>query len=152
MLLSELLSADLVKIPLDGRTKADVLRELVGLVVATHPGLDADAVLASVLQREAELSTGIGGGVAVPHGRTPLVDDLLIAAGVSAAPVEYEALDAAPVRLFFLLVSPESAAGLHVKALSRISRVLRRDALRERLLASASVAAFLAIVSEAEAA
>lgn len=152
MLLSELLSADRIKVPLGSRTKNDVLRELVELVADERMGVDAESILGSVREREQVLSTGIGGGVAIPHGKTPFVDQLVLAAGVAPAPIDFDALDERPVQLFFLLVGPESASGAHVKALSRISRLLRREQLRADLIASGSPADFLRIVRESEAA
>lgn len=150
MLLSELLSADRVKVPLSGRTKSDLLRELVELVAEGREGLDVELVLASVMEREDVLSTGIGSGVAIPHGKTPVIDQLVLAAGVAPAPVDFDALDGRPVQLFFLLVGPESASSAHVKALSRISRLLRRDQLRSDLLHATSSEEFLAIVHASE--
>jgi mannitol/fructose-specific phosphotransferase system IIA component (Ntr-type) len=151
VLLSELLSADRVKVPLDSRTKVDVLRELVGLVANGRSAADEESVLASVREREQVLSTGIGQGIAIPHGKTPHVDQLVLAAGVSPVPIDFDALDGQPVRLFFLLVGPESASGAHVKALSRISRLLRREQLRSDLLAAKSPEAFLEMVRASEA-
>lgn len=150
MLLSELLSVNHVKVPLDSRTKTDVLRELVGLVTAGQPAADAEAILAAVGERERVLSTGIGSGVAIPHGKTPDIDQLVLAAGVSAQPIDFDALDGAPVRVFFLLIGPESASGAHVKALSRISRLLRREHLRTELANANSPEAFLRIVRTSE--
>ncbi len=152
MLLSELLSADRVKVPLGSRTKNDVLKELVDLVANDRTALDAAPILAAVHERELVLSTGIGAGIAIPHGKTPHVDQLLVAAGVARDPIDFDALDGQPVRLFFLLVGPESASGAHVKVLSRISRLLRRDQLRRDLMAAPSVRAFLDIVRSSEAA
>ena len=150
MLLSELLTADRVKVPLASRTKNDVLRELVQLIAGDRDGSDAGPILASVREREQVLSTGIGGGVAIPHGKTPHVDQLVLAAGVSPHPIDFDALDGKPVQLFFLLVGPESAAGAHVKALSRISRLLRRDQLRADLMAARTPEAFLTVVQASE--
>jgi mannitol/fructose-specific phosphotransferase system IIA component (Ntr-type) len=152
VLLSELLSAERVKVPLDSRTKSEVLEERVRLVSPDRPDMDTSAVLASVRERETVLSTGIGGGVAIPHGKTPTVDQLVLAAGVSRTPIDFDALDGKPVQLFFLLVGPESAAGAHVKALSRISRLLRRESLRAGLLAAESAEEFLRVVRASEAA
>ena len=152
MLLSELLSVGRVKVPLGSRTKNDVLQELVALVAGGRAELDAEPILSAVRERELVLSTGIGGGIAIPHGRTPLVDQLVIAAGVASTPIEFESLDGEPVSLFFLLVGPESASGAHVKALSRISRLLRRDILRQQLMSAPSPEAFLDLVRSAEAA
>jgi mannitol/fructose-specific phosphotransferase system IIA component (Ntr-type) len=151
VLLSELLSAERVKVPLDSRTKSDVLKELVELVTRDREDRDTDAILSSVREREVVLSTGVGGGVAIPHGKTPHIDQLVLAAGVAPEPIDFDALDGKPVRLFFLLVGPESASGAHVKALSRISRLLRRESLRTDLLTARSSEDFLRMIRESEA-
>ena len=151
MLLTELLSADRVRVPLAARSKDAVLEELVGVLARAGVVTDADATLRAVRQREEVLSTGIGGGVAIPHGKSDSAGGLAIAAGVAAEPLDFDSLDGAPVRLFFLLVGPESAAGLHVKALSRISRLVRREETRRRLAEAASGAEFMAVVADAEA-
>jgi mannitol/fructose-specific phosphotransferase system IIA component (Ntr-type) len=150
VLLSELLDADRVKVPLNGRTKDEVLRELVELAAPRHAPEQVEAILGSVRDREREMTTGLGDGVAVPHGRTPFVDRLVVAAGVSRAPVEYDALDGNPVELFFLLVGPESAAGAHVKVLSRLARLLRREDIRRELRSTTDCAEFLRIVRASE--
>ena len=150
MLLSELLSAEHVRIPLGSRTKPDLLRELVDLATDGDAAL-ADAVLAAVQEREKVLSTGIGDGVAIPHGRTPLVDQLVVAAGAVREPVEFDALDGAPVRLFFLLVGPASDASAHIRTLSRIARLLRGAPLRTALARAASGEEFIRAIRDAEA-
>ena len=151
MLLSELLSPVRIKVPLGSRTKTDVLRELVNLVAAPGEAASALAILASVNERERVLSTGIGGGIAIPHGKIPHADQLVLAAGVSPGGIDFDALDGKPVHLFFLLIGPESASGAHVKALGRISRLLRREPLRAELVASQSADAFLRVIQAAEA-
>lgn len=150
MQLSELLPPERIRIPLAGRSKDDLLRELVEVLHGTGEVGDSAEVLRAVREREAVLSTGIGNGVAIPHGKSSEVSALAMAAGVTAEPVEFDALDGRPVSLFFLLVGPESAAGDHVKALSRISRLVRSDAFRQRLAAAASAGEFHAILAEAE--
>jgi nitrogen PTS system EIIA component len=141
VLLAELLDARRVKVPLTSRSKDDVLRELVELAAGEH---------GSVRDREKLLSTGIGSGVAIPHGTTPHIDQLIMAAGVAHDPIDFDALDGKPVELFFLLVGPESASGAHVKALSRISRLLRREGLRRDLRAATSGEAFVQVVQASE--
>lgn len=150
MLLTDLLAPERVKIPLAAHDKDTVLRELVELV-GVHGTLPSDEVLRAVRQREEVLSTGIGNGIAIPHGKSPGLDRLLLAAGVAREGIDFEALDGKPVQLFFLLVGPESAAGDHIKALSRISRLLQRDSFRARLAAAAHPEEFYALLSEAEA-
>jgi mannitol/fructose-specific phosphotransferase system IIA component (Ntr-type) len=148
--LADILDARRVKVPLSSRTKDDVLRELVELAAGEHGPTVVDAILDAVRQREQLLSTGIGSGVAIPHGTTPYVDQLVMAAGIAPAPIDFDALDGKPVELFFLLVGPESASGAHVKALSRISRLLRREALRRELRTASSGDAFLDVVRSSE--
>lgn len=151
MLLSDLLTTDRIRIPLEASSKDELLLELVALATANDGGIDPDEVLRAVREREAVLSTGIGHGVAIPHGKSPAVPDLRMAAGTVREPVEFDALDGEPVRLLFLLVGPETAAGPHIKALSRISRLVRNDELRARLVAAPDAASFIAAMNEAEA-
>lgn len=151
MLLSELLTIDRIKIPLEAVSKEDLLRELVSIVATTDGISDEDAVLQAVRERESILSTGIGHGVAIPHGKSAAVPELRMAAGRAASPVDFDALDGQPVALFFLLVGPETAAGPHIKALSRISRIVRRDDVRDRLIAASTPDEFLKALQDAEA-
>jgi len=150
VLLTELLTPDRIKIPLVSRTKAELLRELVDVVAETSRVSDAGDLLRAVREREEVLSTGIGNGVAIPHGKSGAIADLALAAGVTREGIDFEALDGKPVNLFFMLIGPESAAGQHVKALSRISRLLRKDAIRNRLATAASADEFYAVLSEAD--
>jgi mannitol/fructose-specific phosphotransferase system IIA component (Ntr-type) len=148
--LADLLDIERIRIPLQSRTKEELLRELVSLL-ARGNGIDnVETVLQAVRDREAILSTGIGHGIAVPHGKSPAVPELTMAAGRTAAPVDFDALDGQPVELLFLLVGPETAAGPHIKALSRISRLVRRDDIRDRLLRASSPQEFLDALREAE--
>ena len=150
MQLSQLLSTGRVKIPLVSTSKEEILEELVELAAQTALVGDAAEVLRSVREREEVLSTGIGSGVAIPHGKAAGVDEIVLVAGVQPAGVDFEALDGQPVTLFFLLIGPEAAAGQHVKALSRISRLLRRESFRARLNEARSAEEFHAIIAEAE--
>ncbi|MDB4950001.1 MAG: putative IIA-like nitrogen-regulatory protein PtsN [Gemmatimonadetes bacterium] len=152
MLLHEILTPDRIRTPLRGTTKDAILRELVETLRESGAVKDPEAVLKAVLEREAVLTTGLGSGVGIPHGKSDSVSSLSLAAGISAAPVDFDALDGQPCRLFFLLVGPESAAGDHVKALSRISRLVRRDDVRERLAGVATPEQFHALIVEAESA
>lgn len=152
MRLIELLDAERVRVPLAARRKDELLRELVDLVMGPDEGERAEEVLRAVLEREKVLSTGIGGGVAIPHAKTDAVSSLCIAAGRTADGVDFDALDGEPVRLCFLLVGPESEAGAHVKALSRIARVVRRESVREQLARVQTPEEFLRVLDAAEAA
>jgi len=140
-----------IKITLHSSTKDDLLRVLVDRAADGAEVADRDEVLRAVMDREEVLSTGIGHGVAIPHGKSSSVDGLVLVAGVTRQGVDFEALDGQPVHLFFLLVGPESAAGQHVKALSRISRLLRRESFRQRLIDAPDAETFYSVLAEAEA-
>ena len=148
MRLSELLTPDRIRVPIRAQSKEGVLRELVELLVGGNGA--APDVLQAVMERERQFPTGIGYGVAVPHGKTPALANLIAVAGTARTPVPYETVDGEPVRLFFLLAGPESQAGVHVKALSRISRLVRREPIRARLLAASDAEEFYRILVEAE--
>jgi nitrogen PTS system EIIA component len=147
--LTDLLTPDRIRIPLQSSDKDGVLRELVQ-VLLPGDGEQGEEVLSAVLERERQFPTGIGHGVAVPHGRTPAMSGLAIVAGTSPSPVRYETIDGQPVRLFFLLAGPEAMAGAHVKALSRISRLVRHEGVRTRLLAARTPQEFYRAILEAE--
>lgn len=151
LLLTELLTPDRIKLPLESTDKEGIIEEM-SEFLARVSGVpeEVEPIRNAVLERESVLSTGIGGGVAIPHGKTGRVDDLVLVAGRTAEPVDFEALDDQPVRLVMMLVGPESAASLHVKVLSRISRLLRREELRDRLIRADTPRDFHAVLSEAE--
>lgn len=149
VLLSRLLTPDRIRVPLSARDKPGVLRELVDLLVGTSGG-SADDILHAVKGREDAQSTGFGHGIAIPHARTPTLGGLCLVAGRTVAPIDYGAVDGLPVQLFFLVAGPEVAAGDQVRALARIARLVRRDSLREGLLAAATPEEFARIVQEAE--
>lgn len=139
-----------VKVPLVSQSKDDVLRELVELAVPAASAVARDRIVQAVLDREALLSTGIGSGIAIPHGRTGEVQRIMLAAGRAPVPIDFGALDDRPVTLFFLLLGPESAAGAHVRALGRISRILRHESVRNDLNAATTPAAFMDFLVGAE--
>jgi len=149
LLLTELLTPDRIRVPLVAGDKPGVLRELTQLL-AERAGVTAGPLLMAVLEREQVLSTGIGHGIAIPHAKVAAVQDLMLVCGSHPTGVEFEALDGAPVRLFFLLIGPESAAGQHVKALSRIARLVRRESVRDALMRAESAEAFNQVLVEAE--
>jgi len=150
VLLTELLSPDRVVVPLTARDKAGVIAELTRHLV-DHSGGGFDEVLGAVEEREAVLSTGIGFGVAIPHARSSAVRELSVVCGLSPEPVPFDSIDGEPVRLFFLIVGPESSAGQHVKLLSRIARLVRRDNLRQQLCEAGTPQEFYAALLDAEA-
>src|SRR3989338_3416657 len=137
MKINEFLREKAITTSLRATDKPGVIRELVQLLVKSGDvkPADTDRFVEILLAREALGSTGIGQGVGIPHGKSNCVNQLVGAFGISPKGVNFEALDGEPVYLLFLLVAPEDAAGPHLKALARISRLLKdkffRDTLRE---------------------
>ncbi|MFZ5623825.1 MAG: PTS sugar transporter subunit IIA [Gemmatimonadota bacterium] len=149
MLLSEILAPDRIRVPIRAGDKAGVIAELTGLLVDRAGGVYQD-VLAAILEREAVLSTGIGHGVALPHGRSPSLRELCIVGGTTAYPVPFDAIDGEPVRVCFVVAGPESAAGQHVKVLSRIARLVRREPVRAALIGATTPREFYDAIVAAE--
>jgi len=150
MRLSELLNEQSISLTLNARDKEASIKELVQLLESSHGVNTRGEILSKVLQRESMMSTGIGNGVAIPHGKTRLLDHLLAACGVSPAGVDFDTMDGEPATLFILLVSPESLRGPHVKALANVSRLLKEESVRNALRSASTPADFLRILKEAE--
>ena len=151
MRLSELLSAGAVSTRLRATTKREAIAEMVALLETAH-GLDTQGeILDRVLRREAMMSTGIGNGVAIPHGKARGLERMVAACGVSPQGIEFESVDNEPATLFVLLVAPEAGGAMHVKVLANISRLLKEDSVRRTLRATQSPADFLEALRGAEA-
>ena len=149
MLLTDLITPARIRLPVEAHDKPGVLRELATVLVAQCGGV-YDDVLQSIEERERVLSTGIGFGVAIPHGKSPTLPGLGLVCGLSPHPIPFESVDGEPVRIFFMLAGPESVAGPHVKVLSRIARLVRRESVREQLMGATSAADFHRVIREAE--
>jgi nitrogen PTS system EIIA component len=119
---------------LKGVTKQDVLGELASALADVGLIPNAQEAVSVILDRERLGSTGIGDGIAIPHGKMKGIDRILCAFGRSAGGVEFDAVDEKPVHIFFLLLAPEDSAGLHIQMLSRISRILRDSEFRRHLV------------------
>ena len=132
--LSEILLPSTINLDLKGMTKQEIIDELIDILDQAGFLTDRPAVRISVMEREAKLSTGLGHGVAVPHGKTQGVDRLVAAFGIKRDGIHFDAADGQPVKLFFMLVSPQSVSGPHVKALAQIAKFLRTDKNKEKLL------------------
>ncbi len=130
MQLSKLLTADRIRVPLKAAEKTDVITELIDVLAATGGLADRDAALQAVLKREAERTTGIGYGLAIPHGKSDGCKKLVMAAGKPAEPVDFQSLDQRPVTFVVLLVSPPDQTGPHIQALAKISRLMNIEEFR----------------------
>jgi mannitol/fructose-specific phosphotransferase system IIA component (Ntr-type) len=150
MRLSELLTPTAITTRLKARTKREAIAELVELLENGHGLSTQGEILDRVLRREAMTTTGLGNGIAIPHGKARLVNRMVAAAGVSPEGIEFESLDGDPATLFILLVAPEMGPALHVKALANIARLLKEESVRQTLRESASPEAFLAAIRAAE--
>ncbi len=133
MILTQILQPTCVKVPLDGKDKDSAITELVDLLADNNQISDSQAVLESVLIREQTRSTGIGSGIAIPHGKSTAVKKLVMAIGIAKDPIEFDSIDQKPVSIIVLLASPVDRTGPHIQALARISRLMLDDKFKEQL-------------------
>jgi PTS system nitrogen regulatory IIA component len=146
MFKSEFLSENLT-----ANTKADVLAELINVLIASGLRIDRARAIDVLQQREKLGSTGIGDGVAIPHGKVSDLQDLVVAFGRSRTGIAFDAIDGKPVHLFFLLLAPENSTGQHLKALAKISKMLKTPNFRKKLLdAKSKTELYKAIVEQDE--
>ena len=148
MKLTDLMDEKMILPELAGRTKTEVLQEFADLLAGEGKVRNGREFLEVILAREALGSTGIGDGIAIPHGKLKDLQELVLAFGLSRQGVEFDAMDGKPVHLFFVLVAPEDSPGDHLKALARISRLVKNKAFRDRLLQSRSAAEIYAAIRE----
>jgi len=132
---------------LKARNKKGILEELV-VPVAEIAGVRQEDLTKVLMERERLGSTGIGGGIGIPHGKMKNLESLVLGFGLSRKGVDFESLDGQPTHIFFLLVTPENSTGLHLKLLARISRILKNDPFKSRLLEAADSDEILGIIKE----
>ena len=130
MNLSKIITADRVRVPIEATAKEGVITELIDLLDASGGLVDRDAALHAVLKRESERTTGIGYGLAIPHGKSDGCKGLVMAAGKPAEPVDFQSLDRRPVTFVVLLISPPDQTGPHIQALAKISRLMNMEEFR----------------------
>lgn len=149
--ITQLLTPEFVKIELSGTSKSDVIDALVDLLAGHDAIGNLEAVREAIFEREQRMSTGVGKGLGLPHAKTAAASDTVAAFATTEEPVNFGAIDDRPVRLLLLLVGPEEHKSRHVKILGRISRLVSRDALRERLIEAESPEAVIETIREGEA-
>ncbi len=150
MKIFDFLSDETIEVDLKAKNKKDVIEELVERLVKAGKVRNKEPVVKTLMEREELGSTGIGHGVAIPHGKSSLVKELVAAFGRSPQGIEFDALDGEPVYLFFLLVAPEGEAGAHLKALAKISRLLKDKYFRQALIKAETVDEVKRIIQEEE--
>lgn len=146
MKIADLLSPKAIVASLNATSKREVLDELAKAVVSAHKELSHEQLLHTLLEREKLGSTGVGEGIAIPHGKMPGLPGIIIGFGRSLRGINFDAIDGRPVHLFFLLIAPEDSPGTHLKALARISRLLKDPAFRERLMKAESAEQLLEVI------
>lgn len=150
MILTQILEPSCVRVPLEGKTKEAVITELVDLLDTRGLLNDRKTVLDAVLMREQTRSTGIGSGIAIPHGKCKGVKDLVMAVGTTADPIDFESIDGKPVKIVVLLVSPTDRTGPHIQALARVSRLMLDEKFKEKLEKAKSPEELYELISEQE--
>jgi len=150
MQILDFLSVDCIKLTIESKNKKDAIKELVEVLFKSGKVKDKKKMIQTLMEREELGSTGIGQGIAIPHGKSDTVSDLAAAFGVSTEGVAFDSLDGEPVNIFFLLVAPEGAAGAHLKALARISSLLKDKYFRKSLLGAQSAEEVIKIIQEEE--
>ena len=139
MKIMDILVRDAAILDLASSSKQAVLAEMAGSLAQAEPALDAEQLLEVLVQRESLQSTGIGEGVAIPHGKLPGLGRLVASFARSSNGIDFDSIDGQPTQLFFLLVVPEHSGGQHLKALARISRFFRDASFRQKLMDAAQL-------------
>ena len=147
-ILDILTSEALIAPSLNGTSKTATLRELAEHLARQHPEINADRLVEVLWERERLGSTAIGDGIAIPHGKLPGLSGVIGAFGRHVGGVDFDSLDGSPTHLFFLLVAPEDSVGQHLKALARVSRLLKDRAFREKLIGAPDRAELFRLIRE----
>jgi PTS system nitrogen regulatory IIA component len=132
--LKGMLTKETVCLHLKGTTKEEIINELIDILVAAHKITDKASALAAVMERENKMSTGMKHGIAIPHGKSQTLSDLVACIGVSDTPVEFEALDKQPCRIFIMTLSPIEKTGPHLQFLAEVSLLFKSEEKRGQML------------------
>ena len=132
-MLTEVLQRKFIKVPVKSKDKESVIAELIDLLDADGLLSDRDAALESVMAREQTRSTGIGGRIAIPHGKCDAVNQLVMAMGIARSPIDFKSIDNKPVTIIILLISPADQTGPHIQALAKISKLMLDEDFKEQL-------------------
>lgn len=152
MKLSEIINEYEITVNLEAEDKLEAIEELVDLLISEHEVSlrDRDAVLQVVFSREASVSTGVGGGVALPHGTVDCIDEIVGAVGISKKGIEFEAIDGEPVNIVLLLLVPKAKITKHIKTLANIARIFNDESVRKKICAAKSPDLIFQIIEDAE--
>ena len=148
MKILDILNKDCIISELHSQNKKEVLKELTGALLCFKGHLDKEALVEVLLERERLGSTGIGDGIAIPHGKIQDLDELILSFGRSTQGIEFDSMDGRPTHLFFLLIAPENSAGIHLRALAKISRLLKSAHFRQRLMEAGNREEIFQVIQE----
>ncbi len=138
MKISDILSTDVIAVNLEAADKEDSIKKVIDLGAKSNKILDIEKVSGTIFEREKLVSTGVGKGFAIPHGKTDSIVDVVAAFAITKDPIDFDSIDGEPVRFIFLLIGKENLLNTHIKLLSRISRLMNKDEFREKLLEAAN--------------
>lgn len=138
MKISDILDESVIRVNLKGSSKDEIINQMIAIVNNSNKIVDIEKVRDAIFEREKIMSTGVGNGFAIPHGKTDAVLDIVAAFAITEESIDYESLDEQPVRLIFLLIGKDSMVGPHIKLLSRISRLMNKEEFRAKLLSATS--------------
>lgn len=150
MKISDILNADVIAVNMEAVDKEDSLKKVIALAASSKKILDIEKVSETIYEREKLVSTGVGKGFAIPHGKTDAISDIVAAFAITKDPIDFDSIDGEPVRFIFLLVGKETLLNTHIKLLSRISRLMNKDEFRDKLLDAKTSEEVLNIFREEE--
>ncbi|MDR2485393.1 MAG: PTS sugar transporter subunit IIA [Treponema sp.] len=148
MNLKSVLSKETINLHLKGTTKEEIISELLDVLVAADKIQDREAAFTAVMEREAKMSTGMKHGIAIPHGKSATIRDLVACIGISDSPVEFDALDHQPCRIFIMTLSPIEKTGPHLQFLAEISLLFKSSEKRGEILTATTPEAVLHVLAE----
>jgi PTS system nitrogen regulatory IIA component len=148
MNLKTVLTKDTITLHLKGSTKTEIINELLDILVAADKVQDRAAAYAAIMDREQKMSTGMKHGIAIPHGKSATIKDLVACIGISDTPVDFDSLDHEPCRIFIMTLSPLEKTGPHLQFLAEISLLFKSAEKRGEILKASSPEAILHILAE----
>lgn len=150
MKISDILSTDVIEVDLDVADKEQAIKKIIEIASRSGKIIDVAKVTQTIFEREKLVSTGVGKGFAIPHGKTDSIMDVVAAFAITKEPIEFDSIDGEPVNFIFLLIGKESLLNTHIKLLSRISRLMNKEEFREKLSEAKSSEEVLDIFKEEE--
>ena len=150
MKISDILSSEVIEVNLAVTDKDDAIRKIIDIAARSKKILDINKVTETIFEREKLVSTGVGKGFAIPHGKTDAISDIVASFVITGNPIDFDSIDGEPVRFIFLLVGKETLLNTHIKLLSRISRLMNKEEFRDKLLDAKTKEEVLSIFKEEE--